>query len=428
MGRMDTSHLRPAPWYRSGGPSAGVRLVVAGFIASALSSPAQSFGIAFYVDPLLGELPVSRTGLGALYGAATLAAAAMLPRIGAFADRMPPRHFIPGVVGLLGLALATLSLVEGPIGLVIVLFAMRLLGQGAIGLGNVTAVSHAYERHRAKALAAVTLGYPIGEMIFPLLIIGTIAWAGWRGSLQLIAAGYVLIAVGALWWIIGPHRPSTPASESVGGHTPTESHDGSLGEVLRHPVFLIAVIASAALPLAITGILFHQVALFERLGWGLASVPPALAFFATGGVAGTVIAGATLDRIHPRWGFVIAGLLAALGTGLAAFGLTHWAPFATLLGLASGIGGGANGIIWSHYFGLPMLGRIKGTVTAVRNGATALGPPIVAIGLQGSDAVRGALVLLTAIFAGMIVLGWRLPALATGFQAHSTPPRYLDPQ
>lgn len=417
-----------APGSRRGVASAGVRLVLAGFIASALSSPAQSFGIAFYVDPLLAELPISRTGLGALYGAATLAAAAMLPRIGAFADRLSPQRFIPGVVALLGLALATLSFVQGPIALVVILFAMRLLGQGAIGLGNVTAVSRAYHRHRAKALAAVTLGYPIGEMIFPLLILGSMAWLGWRGSLQFLGAGYVLVAAGTLWWIIGARSAALPAETPVSGAEPAVAPEGNLTTVLRHPVFLTAVVASAALPLALTGILFHQVALFERLGWGLAIVPPALAFFAAGGVAGTVIAGGTLDRIHPRWGFVMSGLLAGLGTGLAAFGLTHWAPFAALLGLASGIGGGANGVIWSHYFGLPMLGRIKGTVTAVRNGATALGPPIVAVGLQGSEGVRGALILLTAIFAGMIVLGWRLPAFASGYSAPDSPSRYLDPQ
>lgn len=414
---MDIPPSRSPFWSRYRGPSAGVRLVMAGFVASALSSPAQSFGIAFYVDPLLAELPVSRTGLAALYGAATLAAAASLPLVGTLADRLPPRRFLPLVVVLLGASIGALSMVRGPLALVLILFAIRLLGQGAIGLGNVTAVSRAYHRHRAKALAAVTLGFPVGEMIFPLLIVGSIAWLGWRGSLQAFAVGYIVVAAGALWWIIGrPDRPSTPAA-GLGAEPPVEEATGTLREVLLHPVFLAAVIASAALPLALTGILFHQVALFERLGWGLAAVPPALAFFAAGGVAGTLLAGGTMDRVHPRWGFVIAGLLAGVATGLAAAGHVHWAPFAILLGLASGIGGGANGIIWSRYFGLPMLGRIKGTVTAVRNGATALGPPLVAVGLQAPDAVQGTLVLLTAIFAGMLVLGWRLPTVAAGFPA-----------
>lgn len=417
---MRSTDSLPAPRRDAGSPplrslrlKPAHRLVLAGHVASALSSPGQSFGIAFYVEAILLDLPISRTGIASLYGLATILAAATLPIVGVVADRLPPRRFLPLAVALLGVALWLFSMAQGPLMLFGALVAMRLFGQGAIGLGNITAVSRAYDRHRAKALALVTLGYPVGEMVFPILFLTTIAAMGWRGSLQMIAFAYVLVAATVLWWIIG-RTPAMDATIGRGADFPTEERsDGwTFRAVLRHPVFLLAVVTSAALPLAMTGLLFHQIALFDRLGWGAGAVPPALAFFAVGGVTGTLLAGATLDRINPRWGFVVAGVAGLLALATTALDDPSWIAFASLLGLASGLGGGANGVIWSHHFGLPMLGRIKGTVTAVRNGATALGPPMVALGLGDRGSAFPALRLVAGVFALMIVLGALLPSQA----------------
>ncbi len=383
------------------------RVVVAGLLAAALSSPGQSFGIAFYVEPILAELAVSRTALSALYGLATLLAAAALPLIGSFADRWPSRRMIPGAVALLGVALVGLSLVSGPAGLFVALVGMRLFGQGAIGLSTITGVSRLYPYHRAKALAVASLGYPLGEMVFPVFLAASIASLGWRSSLQVLAVVYVTVVFLGLRLLIRPEAATLP--EASGTPLGDATAGWTMRNVLRHPTFLTALGASAIPPLAITGVLFHQIALFERLGWGAGAVPGALAVFAVGGVSGTVVAGVLLDRWSPRWGFRLAALAALAAVGSALLPNLSWPVFSGAIGLASGLAGGANGLIWSHYFGVEILGRIKGTVTAVRNGATALGPPLVAIGLGIGGTPRTALFFLIVMFALMAVLAWVLP-------------------
>ncbi len=384
------------------------RLVVAGLLAAALSSPGQSFGIAFYVEPILAELPVSRTVLSALYGLATLLAAAALPVIGSFADRWPSRRMIPGAVALLGLSLAGLSLVSGPVGLVVALIGLRLFGQGAIGLSTITGVSRLYPYHRAKALAVASLGYPVGEMIFPVLLAASIAALGWRSSLQVLAVVYVTVVFLGLRGLIRPEPPAAVPG-TAGAPSGDTTTRWTMRIVLRNSTFLTALGASAIPPLAITGVLFHQIALFERLGWGAGAVPGALAVFAVGGVFGTVVAGALLDRWSPRWGFRLAALAALAAIGSALLPNLSWPVFSGAIGFASGLASGANGLIWSHYFGVEILGRLKGTVTAVRNGATALGPPLLAIGLSLGGTARTALFFLIVMFALMAVLAWALP-------------------
>lgn len=410
----------------------GARLILAGVLASALSSPGQSFGIAFYVEAILRDLPISRTTLASLYGTATLLAAIALPAVGTLADRVSPRRFLPVTVALLGAALLFMSVAQGPLLLFAALVGMRLLGQGAIGLGNITSVSRAYDRHRAKALAIVTLGYPVGEIIFPTLFVLSISAMGWRGSLQLFGLGYLVIASVVLWGIIGATPAAAERTPNATMATPESDSAWLFREVLRHPVFLMSALVSAALPLVMTGVLFHQIALFERLGWGAGAVPAALIGFALGGVTGTLVAGGTLDRINPSWGFVGSGVAGLIAVGTTTLANPIPIVFATLLGVASGLGGGANGLIWSHHFGLPMLGRIKGVVTSMRNGATALGPPLVAIQLGRSDMAGPALWLVAGVFAMIAVLGATLPARARPASAEGDPaegdaPRYLDP-
>jgi hypothetical protein len=49
-----------------------------------------------------------------------------------------------------------------------------------------------------------------------------------------------------------------------------------------------------------------------------------------------------------------------------------------LLGTSSAVAGATNSLVWPEYFGINALGALKGVVNGVRNGATAIGPGLVA--------------------------------------------------
>jgi hypothetical protein len=161
-----------------------------------------------------------------------------------------------------------------------------------------------------------------------------------------------------------------------------------------------------------TAVIFHQVALFVGQGWSAALVPPAFMAFAVASVVATYATGLALERVPSRFGVTVS-----MGLTVAAFA-TMTVPFApvagallygSLLGLGAGTVAAANSIVWPDYFGIDALGAIKGVVNAVRNGATAIGPPLAAVLMTADGSFAPALLVFGAMAAAAGVAALLLP-------------------
>jgi hypothetical protein len=82
----------------------------------------------------------------------------------------------------------------------------------------------------------------------------------------------------------------------------------------------------------------------------------------------------------------------------------------------------ANSIVWPDYFGIDALGAIKGVVNAVRNGATAVGPPLAAVLMTAQGSFAPALLVFGVMAAVAGIAAMLLPPPAT-----STPARVESP-
>jgi MFS family permease len=378
------NRLFPNPGYY------GWAVVGLGFLCSALSSPGQSFAISLYLDHLITDLGISRVELSSLYAVATLLAAACLPLIGGLSDRISGRRFLTPTLALLAGAMLLFSQVESVLALGIAFFALRLLGQGAIALGTLTVTVRWFQTYRGRALAVVSLGYAFGEMVFPGVIYALIEALGWRGSLVVLAGLYLLLFAPLVGGLL---RERSEELEPIdGGALPGQSeslatahlpeHSFSLSETLRMRVFWGMLLCVSVPPLVMTAVIFHQVALFAAQGWSAALVPPAFMAFAMGGVVATYGTGLALERIPSRLGVSLSMALTVVAFACMLLPLPALAGallYGGALGLSAGTIAAANSIVWPDYFGIDALGAIKGVVSAVRNGATALGPPLAAV-------------------------------------------------
>ncbi|HUF51905.1 MAG TPA: MFS transporter [Longimicrobiales bacterium] len=373
-------------------PSAGYygwTVVVVGMFCSALSSPGQSFALSLYIEHLINDLGFTRVGLSWLYAAATLGAALALPMFGALADRTTARKFIVAILLGMGAALLLLSQAQGFVTVAIALVALRLLGQGAIGLGTLTATVRWFLRSRGRALAIVALGYALGELIFPGLIVALTSWLGWRGSLIALAALYIVIAAPLAARYLRERLPDDlPMDGAPLDSSPVDTayavveRDFSFGAALRTTTFWSMLLVVSVSPMLLTAVIFHQVALFDTRGWGAALVPTAFAAYAVAGVLVTYGAGVILERVPVRFGVTTSLLFAVAGLAWyewGAGGLAGALIYGTLLGTSSAIAGATNSLVWPEYFGIRALGALKGVVNGVRNGATAAGPVLVAM-------------------------------------------------
>lgn len=350
--------------------------------AAALSSPGQSFALSFYIEPLIQDLEISRLAISSIYSAATLAAALALPLFGRWADRARAGRYLGTVLLLMAAGMALLASTRTVWMLCAALFTLRLLGQGAIGIGTLIMVVRWFNRRRGRAFAIVTLGYALGEIAFPGAILGLFGLVEWRGSLLVFAALYAVVFA-PLAFRIGRDPVHGETSQEV---PPVESATAvpsiPLNGALRTPVFYAMVAVLTLSPLILTGVIFHQVALFESLGRGAADAAQAIAAFGVAAVGGTYLSGIIVERVRPR--IAVSLSLLPLSAGLVLLAALPHAPlipivYGILLGSSSGAVKIAGGLVWPAYYGTRHVGSIKGAVSMISNGATAAGAPVAAL-------------------------------------------------
>ncbi|MBR9991237.1 MAG: MFS transporter [Gemmatimonadetes bacterium] len=409
--------LRP----RAGGilPNAGYYgwvVVGTAMVCSALSSPGQSFALSLYIEHLIRDVGISRVQISSIYAGATLAAAATLPLFGAWADRTSARRFMGVVLIAMAGAMVMLSQARGVYMVVAALFALRMLGQGAIGLGTLTTTVRWFRRYRGRALAIVTLGYALGELVFPAVIVMLSAVVGWRGSLLVLGGVYAVVAAPVIFHVMRERRPE---DEPMDGAVPPPPAPDVPGLVIEYPAdpdfslkdalgtgtFWAMLLVVSISPMLLTAVIFHQVALFGSRGWAVSLVPAAFAAYALASVATTYASGVMFERRPVRFG-VSASLLTAVA-GLAWFmwgAGAAWSALAygALLGASSGIAAATNSLVWPEYYGIRALGALKGVVNAVRNAATAAGPLIVAVVFRIGGTSQALLVLGAIAVAGAV--------------------------
>lgn len=365
--------LRPStyPWV----------VVGACVLCSILSAPGQSFAVALYIEPIGESIGASRVLVTTVYAWATITAAATLPFVGRLADRWTSRRYLAIILGLVAVAFFALAAAWSIATLAVAFFGLRLLCQGAIGIGTLTSVVRWFRAYRGRALALVAAGYAVGEFAMPGLIAELQAAFGWRGSLIALGLGYLLVCVPLIAWLV---REPEGASEIGSRHAMRDGADQgyTLSAATRTRQFWILAASTAVIPMILTGLLLHQPALFRSVGWSADAVPAALRAYAVTSLTATYLVGWLLERVPTRFGIVASmlALAAALAVPAYASMVSTAVPlYGAILGIAAGASSATNGLIWPDYFGVTSLGSIKGVVSAARNGATAAGAMLVAV-------------------------------------------------
>lgn len=387
-------------------------LLAAGFLAAALSAPGQTFFVTLYVPEIANALALSPVTISTLYGVATLLGATLLPFLGAWADRWSASRFLGMVVAGLGLSMLTLAYATGPLALTTAWTVSRCLGQGAIGVGLLAALSRAFVLKRGRALAIGTLGHPFSEFVFPITIVGLVALVGWRDSLLVFAALYLVLFTPM---IVAGLRTVPHHTQLAHDGGPTDTADGTetprLGDAVRTRVFWLATTVLTAAPVIVTALLFHQVAFFEGAGLSRLDVPLALMYFAAAQVGATILTGRMVDAGALRAALALSSAALAISTVCLALPLANSvrvALYGIVLGYAVGAAAVAGAALWPAYFGLTVIGRIRALTSGIRNGATAGAPLLVALVVESTGLEAAALVL-TGIGTVAFVIALSLP-------------------
>ena len=357
---------------------ANARWLAGGILLMFCSSFGQTFFIGLFAGEIRAEFGLSHGGFGAIYMAGTIASAVTMIWLGTAVDRYPPVRI--AIVILAGLATTCLVMaVTGNwIVLLVVIFGLRLFGQGMMTQIAMTATGRWFVANRGRAIAISMLGYDLGVAALPATVVVLMAIAGWRQTWVLAAIFLLLLAIPVLRQLFATERtPASTLEEQEQRHRP--ARDWSRAEVLADPAFWIINLGMLGPPFIGTAIMFHQIHLVESKGWALGLFAAAYPLYAGTTVIMALVCGWAIDRFGAAR--LLPMFLISLTAGLAVLsGFQSWIAipiFMILYGINSAFMSTLNGALWPEIYGTRNLGAIRSVVVALMVFSSALGPGLV---------------------------------------------------
>ena len=128
-----------------------------------------------------------------LYSAATFIAALFLNPAGRLIDKYPIKRIILGVTICMAIGCWILASATNVVMIFIAFLILRLIGQGVFSLVGSTLIIKKFQKNRGKAMGIVTLGFPLSEAVYPMLVLFLINTFGWRMSYVIFGISCLLL-------------------------------------------------------------------------------------------------------------------------------------------------------------------------------------------------------------------------------------------
>lgn len=343
------------------------------FLLTFFSAFGQTFFISLSAGEIRAEFDLSHGEFGSIYMAATLMSALTLQQLGRVVDWWSTVKVTMFIVPLLALASLGMAFSGSIFSLFLVIYALRLFGQGMMTHNALTAMGRWYAAQRGRAVSVATLGHNVSEAIMPLVFVAVSSVVGWRnswalGALVLMVCALPLIVV--LMRVERQPRSSDPKIEAAA------VRDWTRREVMRDPLFWIMLTGVMAPAFIGTSIFFHQVYLVELRGWSLEVFASSFIFMAMMTIMFVLVSGHLIDRFSAVK--LLPGFLLPLSAACLALGLSDAQAqafvFMGLLGVSYGISSTLFGALWPEIYGTKHLGSVRSLVVAIMVFMTAVGP------------------------------------------------------
>lgn len=383
-----------------------------GLLLTALSGPGQTFFVGLFRDSISAHFDISIGDFGLIFSTATLVSAAVFFWTGKLIDRWSVQYTITVFSILFGAAAALVGLAPHVAVLAVAIFGIRHVGQALMGHVSSTTMARFFLHNRAKAASLASMGYSVGEAIFPICVVAMLAFAGWRLTWLLIAGAIVLVFLPVAHLLLRANKRDLSLDQEVDAAAPTPSAvqvtasatallsvtTRNSGEpdawtrrhVLRDKRFWLLFPALLGSPYLLTGLFFHQASLASESGLGLEVIAGFFTLFAMAKIAGSLVMGPVVDRFGYLKPYPFC--IGLLGVSLLLLGLSSSfgvvAAFYALSGFAVGAGIPVSGAMWPGLYGTRHLGAIRSMLSSVMVLATGLAPASYGYMLDAGVTVR----------------------------------------
>ena len=361
-----------------------LRWLLGGLLLSLFSSFGQTFFIAQFNKPIRETFGLTDGQYGMLYMVATLASAATLVIAGRALDRFPVSNVALLVIICLSGACVGMSYASSIAMLVVVLYCLRLFGQGMMVHTSQTAMGKWYSAQRGRAISLTSPGHQIGEAILPTAVIVLVAWVGWRQTWLFAATVLALFALPAIVLLMKVERtPENPNFEDPKSKK-FNVRDWRVNEVLADSTFWTLMIGVLGPAFIGTAVFFQQDHIVEVKGWNPGLFAASYVCLAIATVVFTFLGGWLVDRFSSK--VLLPTFLLPMGIGCLVLGSSsgEWAIFVFmgLLGWSYGFSKALLGTLWPETYGTKYLGSVRAIASAAIVFASALGPGLTGLGID----------------------------------------------
>nr|WP_217358383.1 MFS transporter [Ruegeria atlantica] len=378
----------------------------AGVLLTFLSSFGQTFFISIFAGEIRAAYGLSHGSWGAIYSLGTTLSAVVMIWAGGLTDILRVRVLGPVVLAGLALAALAMALNSWVFLLPLVIFLLRLFGQGMSTHLALVAMARWFTANRGKALSIASIGYAFGEALLPLAFVAAMVLLDWRW-LWVVAAGIAALGIPILIRFLRQER--TPQSLAAGySSTGMQDHHWTRREALLHPLFWFMMPAVLGPSAFITAFFFHQVHLAEVKGWLHIQLVALFPVYTGVSLVSMFAAGWALDkwgtaRLMPFYqlpmalGFTILAISSTIGG--ATVGLIF-------LGLTVGANSTLPSAFWAEFYGTQHIGAIKALATAVLVLGSAIGPGLTGVLIDLGVPLSTQFLWIGGFFVGVCMLVW----------------------
>ncbi len=355
------------------------------------SSFGQTFVVSLYIPEFVNHFNITSSFFSGMYGIATLLSAATLVFVGKKIDHISLKRFTLFVV--IGVIIACLlTAISWHISVLFIgIYTLRLFGQGLSMHTAMVTMSRYFYKLRGKALSISSLGFPLGEAIFPVLVAAGIGIYGWRETLGLSALLVALILLPlSLYLLYGFMKKN--ANEGVTDKAENNEEKKITGrlwkqkEVLRTSWFYILAPTVFLVGFLQTALFFFQTYIADFKGWTTEWMAGSIIGYAATSSLSSLLIGPIIDKYSARKLFPLILLPLAFGVLVLSFG-THSAItpiFWLLVGITGGINSPIMSALYAEIYGTRSLGTVRSLFTFVMVFSTALGPVVYSFFLERS--------------------------------------------
>lgn len=351
------------------------RFLLFGLLLTFWSSPGQTFVISLFGAHIREDFNLSHGEFGTIYTVATLISAALLWKTGPLVDHIPLRKFATMMVIVMIAAIAIFAGIQGPITLLFGILCVRFMGQGMLNHIALTAMARRYNAERGRAISMASLGFILGESLFPPAIVLALSFVDWRliwPVMALLCATTFLPFIKKL--IVHTENQDGPGIST--SEIPPITKHYNRAELLRDKRFYMLTLLPITQAGVITGLFFHQVYLISIKGWSFEWWSICFSIFAAFSLLGGLTAGWMVDRFTARK--IAPYSLLFMIAALVMLGHLEHPAFAAVIMAALGVGAGSTtpsqSSMWAELYGTQHLGAIRSVVNVVMVFGSALGP------------------------------------------------------